>query len=472
MGKVISRRRFCEGALALGAAGLSSCTHHKSTGPESEFGRPNVLLIFVDDLNASLGCYGNSIVRTPNIDGLAARGVRFQRAYCQYPVCNPSRTSTLSGLRPARTGVMSNSSYVVSERNDPPMLPRFFKEQGYFSARVGKVFHDSRRMLEGKPMRSTDDPGGWDISEDEPSADEPDESAGTDEQKSEEEPARKIVKLDVDDAQTGDGFVARRVVQIMQEKLAKDRPFFLAAGLRKPHLPWVAPKKYFERYPPEKMQAPSAPPEHVHSLLPVAVNKSAEKEVTVQQAKEYIAAYYACVSFMDAQVGVILRGLEKLKLARNTLVIFLGDNGFHLGEHGLWGKSTLFDASLRTPLIVAGPGVNRGGACARTVELLDVYPTVVDCCGLAKVARLQGLSLRPLLEQPDATWDKPAYSTLRHDRVLGKSVRTERYRYTQWDGGKEGVELYDYQSDPGEWRNLAQEEGAKDALEQMKRLLK
>jgi iduronate 2-sulfatase len=462
--------------IALGAGGLASCTHQNHQGiGAGAVSRPNLLMILVDDLNGSLGCYGNAIVRSPNIDGLAGRGVKFERAYCQYPVCNPSRTSILSGLRPSRTGVMSNSSHVVPDRNDPHMLPRFLKEQGYFSVRVGKVFHDSRRMLEGKPMHSTDDPGGWDISEDEPGANEPDESATASGEEGEgqqsEEAPRKIVKLDEGDERTGDGFVARRVVQIMQEKVAKDRPFFLAAGFRKPHPPWAAPRKYFDLYAVEKIQPPPVPAEHLKSLLAVAVNKSAEQEVSAQQAKEFIAAYYACVSFMDAQVGVILRGLERMKRAQNTLVIFMGDHGFALGEHGLWGKSTLFEQSVRTPLIVAGPGVSPG-QCSRTVELVDVYPTVVEMCGLAKVESLQGVSLRALLERPDAPWDRPARTSLRHERVLGKSVRTEQYRYTEWNGGKEGMELYDYGSDANEFVNLAGDPGAAAVVASMKSLLK
>jgi uncharacterized sulfatase len=321
-------------------------------------------------------------------------------------------------------------------------------------------------------MRSTDDPGGWDISEDEQSEEEADEAAGSGEAQQPEESPRKIVKLDVGDEQTGDGFVARRVVQLMQEKLPKDRPFFLAAGFRKPHLPWAAPRKYFDWYPVEKIEPPLVPQEHLKSLLPIAVNKSAEQEVSGQQAREFIAAYYACVSFMDAQVGLILAALERLRLAENTLVIFMGDHGFHLGEHGLWGKSTLFEQSARTPLIVAGPGVSGVGGCLRTVELLDVYPTVVDLCGLPKVERLQGVSLRPLLEKPDAAWDRAASTSLRHERILGKSVRTERYRYTEWNGGKEGVELYDYESDAKEWKNLAKDAGQESIVAKMKSLLK
>ncbi|HEV8291383.1 MAG TPA: sulfatase, partial [Tepidisphaeraceae bacterium] len=309
--------------------------------------RPNVLLIVVDDLNGSLGCFGNSIVWSPNIDRLARRGMKFEKAYCQYPVCNPSRTSILSGLRPERTGVMTNGTHPIPDRNDPPLLPRFLREQGYFSARVGKVFHDSRRVLEGKPMRSTDDPGGWDISEDEQSEEEADEAAGSGEAQQPEESPRKIVKLDVGDEQTGDGFVARRVVRLMQEKLPKDRPFFVAAGFRKPHLPWAAPRKYFDLYPMEKIETPSVPAEHLKSLLPIAVNKSAEQEVSGQQAKELIAAYYACVSFLDAQVGLILDALERLKYLQNTLIVFVGDHGFHLGEHGMWGKNTLFEQSVK-----------------------------------------------------------------------------------------------------------------------------
>jgi uncharacterized sulfatase len=337
--------------------------------------------------------------------------------------------------------------------------------------RVGKVFHDSRRMLESKAMRSTDDPGGWDISEDEPSSEpESDDTASNGESDREEE--KRIQKLAVKDEETGDGFVARRVVKLIEEKRSKDRPFFMAAGFRKPHLPWAAPRKYFDGYAVEKIQPPLVAAEHFKSLLPIAVNKSAEQEVTPQQAKGFIAAYYACVSFMDAQVGVILSAVERMKLANNTIVILVGDHGFHLGEHGLWGKNTLFEQCVKTPLIVAGPGAGRGEACARIVELLDIYPTVVDLCGLPSPAGLQGASLRPLLARPDGAWDRPAYTVLRRDRAVGKSVRRERYRYTEWDGGKEGAELYDYQSDPNEWKNLAKDAGAASVVTEMKRLLK
>lgn len=461
--------------LALGAAGLTSCKHQHVGGESADQSatRPNVLLIVVDDLNGSLGCFGNSVVRSPNVDRLAARGVKFERAYCQYPICNPSRTSMLSGLRPGRSGVMTNSSHPVPDRRDPPLLPRFLKQSGYLSVRVGKVFHDSRRMLEGKAMRSTDDPGGWDVSEDEPAPDEESDEAPatTDAPPEEQEPHKKILKLDSKDEQTGDGWVARRAVKIMEEKLRRERPFFLAVGFRKPHLPWAAPRKYFDLYPPQKMRPPAASQEHLKSLLPIAVNKSADQEVSQQQAREFIAAYYACVSFMDAQVGLILLALERLKLASSTLVVFVGDHGFHLGEHGLWGKSTLFEQCARTPMIVAGPGVARG-TCVGTVELLDVYPTIVDLCGLTNPGTLQGASLRPLLTDPTAAWDRPAYTSLRHDRVLGKSVRTERYRYTEWDGGKEGVELYDYQDDPNELKNLAKHSVAASVVARMNSLLK
>jgi uncharacterized sulfatase len=193
--------------------------------------------------------------------------------------------------------------------------------------------------------------------------------------------------------------------------------------------------------------------------------------VPTQQAKEFIAAYYACVSFVDAQVGLILDAMERLKILENTVIVFIGDHGFHLGDHGMWGKSTLFEQSCKAPLIISGPGIS-GGACTRPVEFLDIYPTVADLVGLGGVSGLQGASLRPLLAKPDAAWDRPAYTSLRHERILGRSVRTERYRYTEWDGGKEGVELYDYQSDPNEFKNLAKDAGAREILGKMKGLLK
>jgi iduronate 2-sulfatase len=468
MKRRISRREFCAGAMAMGASMAISCqekTQPRVTAPLAK--GPNVLLIVADDSNNSLGCFGNPVVQSPNIDRLAARGVKFERAYCQYPVCNPSRTSMLTGLRPERTGVMTNGTHPVPDKRDPPLMPRFFRDSGYFSARVGKIYHDSRRVLEGKPLRTTDDPAGWDISEDEPVAEEDvEETAAIKEAQQGGEPR----KLDVEDEATGDGWVARRAVKIMEEKLAKGRPFFLAAGFRKPHLPWAAPKKYFDLYPLEKISPPSYPADHIQSLLPIAVNKTVGQEVSPQQAKEFIAAYDACVSFMDAQVGVIVDALERLKLAENTVIVFAGDHGFHLGDHGMWGKSTLFEQSAKAPLIICAPGVS-GGACARTVEFLDLYPTLVDLCGLSIPGTMQGVSLRPLLNKPDAPWDRPAYTALRHDRVLGRSVRTERYRYTEWNGGKEGVELYDYQNDPNEWKNLAKDASAAGVMANLKGLL-
>jgi uncharacterized sulfatase len=470
-------RRMFSGALAgLGMAAISSCKYQKKAASATPRTRPaakgpNVLLIVADDLNDSLGCFGNSIVQSPNIDRMAARGVKFERAYCQYPVCNPSRTSMLTGLRPEKTGVMSNGTHPIPDKNDPPLLPRFLRDSGYFSARVGKIYHDSKRMLDGKPLRTTDDPAGWDISEDEPITDEdPEEAAAIREAQQGGEP-RRIAKLDVKDEETGDGFVARRVVKIMEEKLAKDRPFFLAAGFRKPHLPWVAPRKYFDLYPLEKIVPPSYPADHIKSLLPVAGNETVKQEVPPQQAKEFIAAYYACISLMDAQVGLILDALERLKFLDNTLIVFVGDHGFHLGDHGMWGKNTLFEQSVKAPLIICGPGVS-SRACSRTVEFLDVYPTVADLCGLSSPGALQGVSLRPLLSNPDASWDRPAFTSLRHGKILGKSVRTERYRYTEWNGGKEGAELYDYQSDPNEFANLIKNPQAAPIVASMKNLLK
>src|SRR6266581_1040903 len=391
-----TRRDFCVGLAGIGAAAIGGCGQKPKTQPRvaPPAKGPNVLLIISDDLNDSLGCFGNSMVQSPNIDRMANRGVRFERAYCQYPVCNPSRTSLLSGLRPEKTGVMTNGTHPIPDKNDPPLLPRFLRDQGYFCARVGKIYHDSKRMLDGKPLRTTDDPAGWDISEDEPIVgDDPEETAAIKEAQQGGEP-RRIAKLDVKDEETGDGWVARRVVKLMDEKLPKDGAFFLGVGFRKPHLPWVAPKKYFDLYPLEKITPPTYPADHLKSLLPIAVNKTVGQEVPIQQAKEFIAAYYACVSFVDAQVGLILDAMERLKILDNTVIVFIGDHGFHLGDHGMWGKSTLFEQSCKAPLIVCGPGIG-GGACARPVEFLDIYPTGVDMVGVAVPSGLQGASVRP-----------------------------------------------------------------------------
>jgi uncharacterized sulfatase len=472
-------KRLIAWALLLAAA--CCCAPVRAQKPfVSARGKPNVLFIISDDLNTDLGTYGYPLVKTPNIDRLAKRGVRFDRAYCQYPLCNPSRTSLLSGLRPDTTKVYGNDKNLQGVT----WLPEYFSRHGYFSARVGKIEHgaDNISKAPDKPLIR------WDLQETPP-------RGGNaplvlrdywDAQKAGKNPAfpkpQQIVEYranDNKDEEESDGITVRRIVQLMEEH--KDRPFFLAAGLYRPHLPFTAPRKYFAMYPPEKIKLPkeTEPVGDRDDIPPIAFTKTGEAErMSDQQKRETIAAYYACITFMDAQVGVLLDEMDRRKLWDNTVVVFMGDHGFHLGEHagrggdlGLWRKSTLFEESARSPLIIAAPGFKKEASSKRLVEFVDIYPTLVELCGLPARPELDGQSLTPLLSDPHRAWRPAAFSQVtRGGGVMGRSVRTEQYRYTEW-GDAQTAELYDHRADPREYRNLASDPAHAATLAQMKRLL-
>lgn len=447
--------------------------------------RLNVLFVAVDDLNRRIGCFGDPLAKTPNIDRLAERGVVFRRAYCQYPLCNPSRTSFLSGLYPTETRIMDNNTPPRTYIGDIAFLPQHFRQHGYFTARIGKVYHGGM-----------DDPASWDISE---------EPRRNVRQRQRQERRQKRVEgadgaeavlvgfgaprqppvgnlvwqaTENDDADEPDGMIARRAVQILEEHLRerKGQPFFIAVGFHKPHLPWVAPKRYFDMHDPAKMPLPKTPPDDLADIPKVALTlRPQEQKMTDEEKRLAIRAYYACVSFMDAQLGVLLDALDRHKLWDETVVVLLGDHGFHLGEHGgLWRKMTLFEESAGAPLIIAAPNLKgRGRSCERTVEFVDIYPTLCELCELpVPKHKLSGKSLLPLLNDPKAKWDKPALTFVRRGKVLGVAVRTERWRYTEWDEGRLGTELYDLRNDPNEWHNLANNPKFADVVKEMKGLLK
>ena len=420
--------------------------------------RPNILVIAVDDLNTDLGCYGHPTVQTPNTDRLARRGVRFDRAYCQYPVCNPSRTSLLSGLYPEATHVLDNRTPPRSHLKDVVFLPEFFRRNGYFTARIGKVFHDGM-----------DGPEDWDLRLD------PRPSSGI----GSTGEGRNLtggkfaffrwMAAEGGDEDQPDGLIAREAVRLILQK--HDKPFFIAVGFRKPHDPYVAPKKYFEPYPLEKIPAPEGPADD-ESDIPRLALPTVRHNLGVQEGREFRRAYYACISFMDAQLGKVLEALENSAARHNTLIVFFGDNGLHLGEHGWWNKVTLFERSARVPLIIALPESRPPGAvCHQPVELVSLYATLAELAGLAAPAHLQGPSLVPLLRNPARPWALPAYTVVTRGNAMGRSIRTARYRYTEWDGGRQGVELYDHDMDPHEYRNLAADPAYAGVIRELKRLL-
>lgn len=419
------------------------------TGAAQPRQRPNILLIAVDDLNTDVGCYGHPIVQTPNLDRLARRGVRFERAYAQYPVCNPSRTSFLSGRYPEATGVLDNRINPRANLRDVLFLPEFLRKNGYFTGRVGKIYHDGM-----------DGPNDWDVSLNPvPSSRIGRTGAGRN------LTGGKLPYLEVREAEGGDedqadGLIAAEAARLIGEK--REKPFFLAVGFRKPHDPYIAPKKYFEAYPMEKIATVPGPADD-RADIPKAAFPTMEEHLGQQDGREYRRAYYACISFMDAQLGKVLAALENSEAASNTLVIFFGDHGLHLGEHGWWNKVTLFQRSSAVPFVVVPPGAGAGGGvCRRPVELLSLYPTIAELSGLKAPAGMQGKSIAPLLWDPEAAWSRPAYSVVsRAGGLMGRALYTERYAYIEWDEGRAGIELYDHAVDPHEYRNVSGQPGYK-----------
>lgn len=428
----------------------------------------NVLFIVSDDLNNNLGCYGNPVVRSPNIDRLATRGMRFDRAYCNYPVCNPSRVSFLSGLRPDATQIIDLTTPTRTHLQDWVFLPEYFRREGYRTLKVGKIYHTGPGM---------EDPRSWD------------EDFIETKHAKEPDPATVVRKQGPDgiviraqDEDTWEGFVARKTVALIEESVRMGKPFFAAAGFRRPHRPYVAPEKYFALYHPDELLPRPGPPEHLAKIPDQALTYQVgvDPRFPTDRPGDTIAAYYAAISFMDAQVGVLLDALDRLHLWENTVVVLISDHGYHLGEHGgLWHKMSLFDESARVPMIVAAP-TDSPGVSQRLVELVDLYPTLADLCGLPVPTGLEGTSFKPLLTDPDRPWKRAVFTVVSRPRrgesarfgdltTMGRTVFDGRWRYTEWPDG--GTELYDHHSDPFEYDNLTGDPAHRKQLAAMKALL-
>ena len=467
--------------------------------PDVPLQRPNVLFIAMDDMRPLLGCYGDDAIRTPHIDGLAARGATFTRAYCQAPQCSPSRVSIMTGLRPQTTKHYSNRHpFQREEYRDIATVSQHFKNHGYHSQSYGKIYHDG-----------ADDPASWSV----PS------SPGRDREMWEVADQEAIAKVpfserasvptiirprldcpaiqapDVPDEALYAGRMTGQAIETIAQ--LRDRPFFLAVGYRRPHLPLVAPKKYFDWYPTDQVTLPKQrqPPRDVPlwSIYNSVTYWSAERiwgiefpkypssleealrfagfELRSYQGipmdgplpdplqKEVWQAYMASVSYVDAQIGRLLRALKENGLTERTIVVLWSDHGWHLGEHGTWAKMTLFEWATRVPLIVVQRDQSQPVRSAALVELVDVYPTLAELAGLPVPEHVEGTSLVPLFEDPDRSWKRAAFSQFPcHDHSMGRSLRTDRYRYTEWeglDGQILGRELYDHRMDPLELVNLA-----------------
>jgi len=455
--------------------------------------KPNVLLLIADDLRPDLGCYGAKHIQSPNIDRLAARGMVFERAYCQQAVCNPSRASLLSGCRPDTTRVMANNTFLRPMMPGVLTLPQQFRNNGWHTISIGKVFHHSEK-------EPGDDPQSWS----EPSwyHGEPYRhwfSKGSDEfikrlKKLPEKERPKLIRgppfeaADEPDDAYPDGQTALKAIETLRRLKGAEKPFFLGVGFVKPHLPFTCPRKYWDLYPANTIKLPdnSFPPKNVPEP---ALHNGYELRtyggipptggIPDETALNLVRGYRACITFMDAQVGRVLDELDRLGLRENTIVLLFGDHGYHLGENGIFTKMTNFELGTRAPLIVSAPGMNTAGQHTRAlVEFVDIYPTLSELAGLPLPPHLEGASFAPLLSKPGQPWKKAAFSQYLRpgkEKFMGRSMRTDRWRYTEWvnaKGESGGVELYDEANDPKENVNVAGDPKNKEWVVQLARELK
>ncbi len=444
----------------------------------------NVLFIISDDLRPELGTYGTPQIQTPNIDKIAKNGTRFDNAYTQYPVCNPSRTSFLTGKYPTQTGIMNNNDYFRRKFPDIVTLPQYFKNNGYATLRSGKIFHggidDQISWTEGgEPTDPAITERGKNLPQQPTTKQDPDNAILPEDKpgSTKSNNSDRILVLDGDGESHGDYKAANRAINFLEKY--KDKPFFLALGLVKPHSPPTAPKKFFDLYDVNKIPLPvdfGTTPKALEgspeiSIAPRNADLFIGRESTPELSREMKRAYWASVSFMDAQVGRVMEALEKNGLKDNTIVVFFGDHGYHLGEKGKWSKAySLYEIGLRVPLIIAVPnGKNQSNQ--QVVELIDLYPTLADLCGLPIPKNIEGESLKALLKNPKKKSDKIAYSVTEYRKSIGKSVRTDKWHYVEWDEGKSGAMLFEHPKDNLELKNLAQDAKYAKVVAEMKVLL-
>jgi len=523
----MDRREFLKvmgaSGVSIGLSGLMGCGQQYISSNK----KPNVLFIAVDDLRPELNCYGENIVHSPNIDRIAREGVRFNRAYCQEAICGPSRASLLTGMRPDSIGVVENNTYFRDTVPDVTTLPGHFANNGYTTVGIGKVYHDRQ-----------DDKASWNRKAASPPRPKPYPVMGYQLPETIEYFKVKHKEIrekygdsfvyslgsgpaweaaDIPDNMYNDGYYTDRALATLDE--IKDGPFFLAVGFRKPHLPFNAPKKYWDLYDPADINladnpfAPAdAPSMGLHGSFELRTRKDIPKagDIGDEQARKLIHAYLACVSYIDAQIGMILDKLDRLGLRDNTIIMLWGDHGWHLGEHGIWGKATNYEIATRVPLIVSAPGMSRNTDSDALVELVDMYPTLSDLADLPLPDHLEGKSFAPVLKNPNRPWKKAAYSQfpcpalrewaanplskemrttffgplleqleqkmekenpsgfdrdLYENHLMGYTMRTDQYRLVLWldyrDPKKEpiAIELYDLKADPDENTNLAKQQG-------------
>lgn len=413
--------------------------------------RPNVLFILSDDLRPDLGCYGHPMVQSPNIDALAKTGVRFERTYVQFPLCNPSRSSMLTGRYPTTTGVLDNLRWFGGAHPEFVSLPKYFKQNGYAVLRTGKVFHGG-----------IDDDDSWTI------GGETRKFAGAvndmprPTQQQRKDNSDRMVVLDGNGEKHGDHKTADRAIELLRQH--KDGRFFLCCGFTKPHSPPSAPQKFYDLYdpakiplPPDFASRPTTPAGFPANSVPKSGDLFIERDASPEDARKMIQAYWASASWMDWNVGRVIAELDRLKLREKTIIVFWGDHGYHLGEKGKWSKhNSLFEIGTRVPLLICVPGsAVAGQSSPRIVESIDIYPTLAELCGLPTPSGVEGASLQSLLQNPQATWTRPAITvTGQGDKVSGVAVRTEKLRYIRF-AGRDDVLLFDETADPHEMTNIA-----------------
>ncbi|CAN5905238.1 sulfatase [soil metagenome] len=423
----------------------------------------NVLFIAVDDLRPQLNCYGDSLSVSPNIDALAANGLLFERAYCQQAVCSPSRTSLLTGLRPDSTRIYDLETHFRKTTPDVVTLPQHFKQNGYHTEWYGKIFHaallDSISWTEqGERFEPESNWRAYVLEESNRVAD---GNTGR---------GPAFERADVPDNAYPDGKIADSAIEALKRLKEGEKPFFLAVGFYKPHLPFNAPKKYWDLYDPAAIRLPEAmaPPENVPELaltnwgeLRSYAGIPPKGDLSKEQSLQLIHGYRACVSYTDAQVGRLMKELKRQGLDKNTIVILWGDHGWKLGDYGMWAKHTNFEIDAQAPLIVSVPGMkSKGRKTKALVEFVDTYPSLCEAAGLSKPRHLQGTSFMPLLEDAELPWKQAAFSQYPRGNVMGYSMRTARYRFTRWQKRTApfdavALELYDLQKDPKGLVNIA-----------------
>lgn len=513
----VSRRDFISQVMAVGAL---SAWPLSLWGADAKKEKYNVLFIGLDDLKPLIGAYGNPHIKTPHMDRLAKNGLTFTNCHCQQALCAPSRASLLTGLRPDTTGVVTLQTYFRETAPQAISLPQIFKENGWTTVALGKIFHTEEKKETGL---SWSEP--WHHGNDSSLYVDPDNvktieaaiaQSGASTPKEITAARAKYARFgpacespDLPDSAFPDGQCAERLVARLEKFAETKEPFFLSAGFIKPHLPFSAPKKYWDLYEREKIELPAwmkvpdgGPALALHDFAELRAYRDIHKTDAIEdaKAKELIHGYYACMSFVDAQVGKLLDALDRLNLAQNTIVVLWGDHGFHLGDHGLWSKMTNFEQATRAPLIISHPGMKgKGARCSAPAEFVDIYPTLCELAGIERPKILEGDSMVRLLNNPKASWKTAAFSQFQRDQVegcpggvMGYSMRTERYRYTEWvtnDGwnlkNKEkpvwkhpalgnrvvATEFYDYQKDPMETRNLINAPEYRQELEKHQKMM-